>query len=86
MLFNFLISSFAVIFGTSGRESGERCILFAIQGRKFKVPWHVLARIGTYWYVLVRFGMYCYVLMLCWYVLVCIQLLECIGMYWYLLM
>jgi hypothetical protein len=49
MLFNFLISSFAVIFGTSGRESGERCILFAIQGRKFKVPWHVLARIGEYW-------------------------------------
>jgi len=58
MLFNFLISSFAAIFGTSGRESGERCILFAIQGRKFKVPWHVLARIGTYWHVLARIGEY----------------------------
>jgi hypothetical protein len=69
MLFNFLISSFAVIFGTCGRESGERCILFAIQGRKFKVPWHVLARIGTYWHVLARIGTY-------W------NVLERIGEYW----
>jgi len=82
-LIDLLTGSFAEIFGTSQRASGERCILFAISGRKFKVPWYILVHIRTYWYV---FGMYWRILVRFWYVLLCICLLcICSGMYLYVL-